>query len=76
MARSPQVAIYLHVQVDGPWHFSHNTLQPLGPTLLKRRLLAAAGWQLLSIPFHEWVQLSDRAAKQVTLSLVISDFSL
>ena len=28
------------MQVDGPWHFTANTLQPLGSTVLKRRLLA------------------------------------
>lgn len=54
-------------QVDGPTHFTANTLQPLGPTLLKRRQLEAAGWRLLSVPFHEWIQLSGRDAKQVPL---------
>jgi RAP domain len=52
-------------QVDGPRHFTANTLQPLGPTLLKQRQLAAAGWCLVSVPFHEWTRLRGRDAKQV-----------
>lgn len=51
--------------MDGPWHFTSNTLEPLGPTLHKRRQLARAGWQMVAIPFHEWIQLPGRAAKQV-----------
>lgn len=51
--------------MDGPWHFTSNTLEPLGPTLHKRRQLARAGWQVVAIPFHEWIQLPGRAAKQV-----------
>ena len=27
--------------------------KPNGPTLLKRRLLAAAGWTVISVPFYE-----------------------
>jgi len=54
-----------NLQVDGPWHFTSNTLEPLGPTLHKRRQLARAGWQMVAIPFHEWIQLPGRAAKQV-----------
>ena len=56
----------LHIpQVDGPAHFTANTLELLGPTLLKQRQLAAAGWRLISVPFHEWIRLRGRDAKQV-----------
>jgi RAP domain len=51
--------------VDGPTHFTANTLELLGPTLLKQRQLAAAGWRLISVPFHEWTSLRGRDAKQV-----------
>ena len=56
-------------QVDGPAHFTVNTLQLLGPTLLKQRQLAAAGWHLISVPFHEWTRLRGRDAKQVLLKV-------
>ena len=50
------------VEVDGPSHFllpdSRGVRKPNGPTLLKRRLLAAAGWRVISVPFYEWDGLS------------------
>ena len=46
------------VEVDGPSHFllpdGRGVRRPNGPTLLKRRLLAAAGWRVISVPFYEW----------------------
>ena len=46
------------IEVDGPSHFllpdGRGVRRPNGPTLLKRRLLAAAGWRVISIPFYEW----------------------
>ena len=46
------------VEVDGPSHFllpdGRGVRKPNGPTLLKRRLLAAAGWRVISVPFYEW----------------------
>ena len=39
-------------QVDGPCHFTANTLRPLGPTLLKRRLIAASGWRVAVVPYY------------------------
>ena len=45
------------VEVDGPSHFllpdGRGVRKPNGPTLLKRRLLAAAGWRVISVPFYE-----------------------
>jgi hypothetical protein len=34
------------VEVDGPVHYTVNTLRPVGATLLKRRLLRCLGWQV------------------------------
>jgi hypothetical protein len=42
------------LEFDGPSHFTTNTLQPLGHTLLRNRLLSAMGWKVVSIPFFEW----------------------
>ena len=58
--RSSQLAI----EVDGPSHFllrdsRSDFYLPNGPTLLKRRLLEAAGWRVVSVPFYEWNGLRE-----------------
>jgi hypothetical protein len=45
------------LEFDGPSHLTANTLEPLGHTRLRDRLLSAMGWQVLSIPFVEWDKL-------------------
>ena len=42
------------VEFDGPSHFTTNTLEPLGHTRLRDRLLSAMGWHVVSIPYFEW----------------------
>jgi very-short-patch-repair endonuclease len=48
------------IEVDGPSHFTTNTLEPLGHTRLRDRLLSAMGWQVVSIPFFEWDGLHQK----------------
>ncbi len=45
------------LEFDGPLHFTRNTLEPLGHTRLRDRLLSAMGWHVVSIPFFEWDRL-------------------
>jgi very-short-patch-repair endonuclease len=45
------------LEFDGPSHFTTNTLEPLGHTRLRDRLLSAMGWCVVSIPFFEWARL-------------------
>jgi hypothetical protein len=45
------------LEFDGPSHFTTNTLEPLGHTRLRSRLLSAMGWRVVSIPFFEWARL-------------------
>ena len=45
------------IEFDGPSHFTANTLEPLGHTRLRDRLLSAMGWHVVSIPFFEWDRL-------------------
>ena len=55
------------VEVDGPSHFvqdARGAHWPNGPTLLKQRLLRAAGWRLVSVPFFEWNRLEGREAQR------------
>ena len=42
------------IEVDGPNHFTRNTQRPLGRTTLKHKLLSAAGWNVIHIPFNEF----------------------
>lgn len=45
--------------MDGPLHFTSNTLQAMGTSLLRLRLLRALGWRVVAVPFYEWCQLED-----------------
>ncbi len=45
------------IEVDGPSHFTRNTLEPLGHPRLRDRLLSAMGWHVVSIPWFEWERL-------------------
>ena len=47
----------IDLAIDGQSHFTRNTLEPLGHTRLRDRLLSAMGWCVVSIPFFEWVRL-------------------
>ena len=51
--------LHLAIEVDGPSHFaeacsSSGRRQPLGGTVLKRRLLRETGFRLGVVPFWEW----------------------
>jgi len=59
------------IEVDGPSHFllpdGRGARKPNGPTLLKRRLLAAAGWRVISVPFYEWNGFATAKERQTYL---------
>ena len=44
----------LVIEADGPSRFVGEMREPCATTVLKRRLLRHAGWQLISIPYWEW----------------------
>jgi len=49
------------IEVDGPSHFvsrCRGEHAPNGATLLKQRLLKAAGWCVVSVPYYEWDRLT------------------
>jgi very-short-patch-repair endonuclease len=53
------------VEADGSSHHTRNEPHSeLGKTVLRRRLLEAAGWRVVSVPWFEWraVAASDRVA--------------
>ena len=64
------------VGVDGPSHFllpdGRGVRKPNGPTLLKRRLLAAAGWRVISVPFYEWNGFATANGQQTYLERAVA----
>jgi hypothetical protein len=45
------------VEVDGPYHFAHNSRYPLGATRLKRKILRLATrgeWHCVCVPYWAW----------------------
>ena len=42
------------IQVDGPHHWLANSRAATGETLGRRRLLAARGWAVVSVPYFAW----------------------
>ena len=51
------------VEIDGPWHYltgSDDRQHLDGRTVLKRRLLEASGWRLVSVPVFDWDELAIR----------------
>ncbi|EOD07737.1 hypothetical protein EMIHUDRAFT_218288 [Emiliania huxleyi CCMP1516] len=64
------------IEVDGPSHFmlpdGRGVRRPNGPTLLKRRLLAAAGWRLISVPFYEWDGVATANGQQTYLERAVA----
>ncbi|EOD10433.1 hypothetical protein EMIHUDRAFT_215635 [Emiliania huxleyi CCMP1516] len=63
------------IEVDGPSHFllpnGLGVRQPNGPTLLKRRFLAAAGWRVISVPFYEWDGFARANERQTYLQKLL-----
>ncbi|BDA46187.1 probable RAP domain-containing protein, chloroplastic [Coccomyxa sp. Obi] len=49
------------IEVDGPHHFTANTLAVTGEMLARQKLLKARGWAVISVPFFRWSGLTDTA---------------
>ena len=48
-------------EVDGPHHFTANTLAATGEMLARQKLLRARGWAVISVPFFRWAGRADEA---------------
>lgn len=42
------------IEVDGPSHYTINTLQHTGPTRMRDHVIRAEGWIVVNIPFFEY----------------------
>jgi len=48
------------VEVDGPYHYSTNKINhKLGAMQLRDSLLRHSGWEVVSIPYYEWMQVKS-----------------
>lgn len=62
------------LEIDGPTHFSRNSGKPLGHTMLKRRYMASAGWNLVSLSHQEWEELRGGFEQLEYLRRILSDY--
>lgn len=62
------------LEIDGPTHFSRNSWVPLGHTMLKRRYVAACGWNLVSVCHQEWEELQGSVEQQEYLRQILKDY--
>ena len=69
---------FIAIEVDGPFHFPVNARTPLGHTMIRRRLLRAAGWTVVPIPWYEWFEMKtwDDRLQYLALALAKADESL
>lgn len=63
----------LALEIDGPTHFSRNLGNPLGHTMLKRRYVSAAGWELVSLCHQEWEELQGEFEQLDYLREILKD---
>ncbi|KAF3774113.1 hypothetical protein EJ110_NYTH53868 [Nymphaea thermarum] len=61
------------LEIDGPTHFSRNTVTPLGHTMLKRRYITAAGWKLASVCHQDWEELQGEFEQLDYLRKILKD---
>ncbi len=69
---------FIAIEVDGPFHFPVNARTPLGHTMIRRRLLRAAGWAVVPIPWYEWFEMKtwDDRLQYLASALAKADESL
>lgn len=57
------------IEFDGPSHFARNDpLRPLGPTLLKQRLIEGQGVKVVRVTQADWAELETPEDKRAYLS--------
>ena len=63
-------------EVDGPHHFTANTLAVTGEMLARQKLLRARGWAVISVPFFHWAGQADEARAHWLLQVRLQSLEL
>jgi len=53
------------LEIEGPSHYTINTLQPTGPTRMRDHVIQGEGWVVVNIPFFEYKRSMPRSEKYV-----------
>lgn len=51
-------------EVNGVFHYSRNSEETLGKDKIKQGILAKQGYQILVIPYYQWVILEEKQKSQ------------
>ena len=65
-------ATKLAVEVNGVFHYSRNSEEPLGKDVVKNRILEKRGHKVIVIPYFQWYILED-AQKPMFLRDIIEN---
>lgn len=58
------------IEVDGPHHFTRNTLRPMADMFTRTCLLEARNYKVVSVPFFAWEGLEESARRSLLLNLL------
>lgn len=61
---------HIALEVDGPHHFTRNSLRPLGDMFTRTALLEARGWKVISVPFFRWSGVDSEGQRALLQNLL------
>ncbi|RDD38669.1 FAST kinase domain-containing protein 3, mitochondrial [Trichoplax sp. H2] len=62
------------IEVDGPYHFLHNSTKLIGESKMKHRQLRLLGWTVVQVPYFDWEELNtDDERKQYMKRKIFGD---
>jgi RAP domain len=58
------------IEVDGPHHFTRNSLRPMADMFTRTFLLESRGYKVISVPFFAWEGVEEPARRSFLLNLL------
>jgi hypothetical protein len=58
------------IEVDGPHHFTRNSLRPMADMFTRTCLLEARGYKVVSVPFFAWEGVEESGRRSFLLNLL------
>lgn len=59
------------MEVDGPYHFTRNSLRPMAHMFTRTALLEARGWRVVSVPFFAWEGVEEAGRRSYLQNLLV-----